>query len=236
MLKKYLGISILLYASSAMCASSTPTSIGGYSSATSLGLPLPVCKDVLSTYKHMCNRTEQQKSNLVRIYHQVGFVKKDCSDPMSSIRKHGLLTFKDMQSKGLVQKTRYPCLPDHDDNVYFRYYPDKPPFNSNYVVIDVDPDTTYVYNQELRANGDSKRYIKSKIPLSQFIELTHEIAYLRKSEPNKAIMRCRTTSQPYTVPDEAEILNESYINEIIIPHSIPPEELIFPEENAELND
>ncbi len=185
---------------------------------------------------------------LVRVYHVIGR-----GGTLDSVRVHGLLTHNEAFKKGVTQQKPIPRnslsgVPwtDQSDLIYFKWEP-SPPKSMQSVGLDVDPNTTYVRNRELRGGrfNNIGGYQSSTTLLADYIARRKEGEELSKTlRPGQIIAYDPYTSKPFAVNGDDLRLESSlrympsaehyyYPNEITfsVP-CIPAKELIFPEEDA----
>ena len=131
---------------------------------------------------------------------------------IESIKEHGLLSFNEAVRKGLITTDidRYKCLPDQNDVIFFM------PITTDLVIdlrncvgFKVDPEKTYVYNQECRVHSDQVSYNASRLLLQDYFKKLKELDQRREK----------------AIPTDYRNI---YIPEIIVNRDvIPPSELIF---------
>lgn len=165
---------------------------------------------------------------------------------LESVRKHGLLTLNELYKRGLTDhdpSRNNGLMSDQHDVIYFSYNTDVHVDNANYVQIEVDPDSTYVYNREFRYINKPHSYYSSKALLRTYIENKEKAEEMRRVAPlGKVVIFDPLTSMPFYVDsldlrfssqgNDIDVVNSIYLylGEIIFHQkSIPPEELIFPD-------
>jgi hypothetical protein len=119
----------------------------------------------------------------------------------STICSEGLYSYNELlnQKPGLGLQPKEHMFPEHSDIIYFRapynsettsfqsLYPDISFIkDSYYVLIRIDPDNTYVYNQEGRVYSNYEEYKSSKISMTEYFKII-KINKLIKPEYQKAI-------------------------------------------------
>lgn len=200
-------------------------------------------------------------SGFVRIYHHTD------SKAIQSIKKHGLLTCRELVRRGLVTRVLKKgwVMNDQYDVLYFKWLKQAPSKEEQYVGFDVDPDTTYVHNQEYRADNNVSKYNESKVKLSDYIARRKTADRLEEYRPKHQVVVFRPlTAQPFYMDADYKSFYAAYgetyyygpkqhpftksdvqydqerhylyPNEIIVPaSSIPADQLVFVEQDAMRN-
>lgn len=167
---------------------------------------------------------------------------------VKSIKKYGLLNWRTLFEKGLIDYAAGSWLfPDHDKVIYFDPRPSAK--TSSHIAYLVDPLTTYVYNREHRYYINHSYYQRSKVLLKDYLENLEKAKQLEKSlsQSYGLVVLDHITSKPEVLtPEDVSILLRKrmsdtfsetkltgYLPEVIIEtQCIPPEQLIFLSENT----
>lgn len=183
--------------------------------------------------------------DMVIVYHDIGR-----GGNVESVKKHGLLTLKELFKKGLTKDNPSELkgvLPDQYDVIYFTPKLNEPD-DTNIVGYLVDADSTYVYNREYRFDRNRGKYQGSEVLLATYLANKKLAEQMRISAPeHKAVIFNPRTSEPFYVDysdkryydpspfhsiynsfSKDESQHYCYWGEVIInKNCIPPEELIF---------
>lgn len=194
---------------------------------------------------------KQSPKDKIVVYHSIGdtYRATDTSNLIASVKKHGLLSRKELFKQGLTKvnpDTIFESLPNQHNVIYFRPYLKAPSSLQNTVGYLVDPTKTYVYNQEYRADRKKSQYNSSKVRLDTYLSNCRLAETMRNNAPQgKVVIFNPKTSEPfyvestderYSSADSEKIVDSVgnkadhylYLAEVTIPQSkIHPKDLIF---------
>jgi len=190
-------------------------------------------------------------NRLVTIYHALGR-----HVTVKSIKEHGLLSYRELFKRRLTPTQVNPneldqrLLSDSYDNIYFDpIWMMSSNTSKNRVGYQVDPNTTYVYNQEFRADDNPHKYNSSRVLLATYLANVAKSKKMKKNAPaGQVVIFDPFTSEPFYVDvndernDDAELLyfdrnklqtrHYLYLAEITIKKPcIEPKNLIFFDDN-----
>lgn len=178
----------------------------------------------------------------VRLYHYIGR-----NGSLTSVKKHGLLSCHELFRRGLTSfdpSKEYVLRVDRYHTIYFSWFTD-PVAGSNHVAIDVDPDSTYVHNREIRCHvqkigsNNYTNYNASRVLLADYMA-KRQIAQKMQSD-NRTVLFDPYTAAPFHPsfkPGDLHKYDSRYYftNEVIFMcPCIPPNKLIFPETESTLS-
>jgi|GEM_PF-5623587 len=178
------------------------------------------------------------KPGCVRIYHSIGR-----GGTLESVRKNGLLTARELYSRGLSNfdpSSIRGLFPDHFDIVYFTWNAWGGNLSENSVGMDVDPNDISVRNREYRFHHEDvtfeqtrNLYQQSAMSLTQFMGKVERAKNMRTSgiyaELDAITAEPIDVRNPETKWQVRRAEKHPYWNEITIPSCIPPDQLVFPE-------
>lgn len=201
---------------------------------------------ILSFLSFKCNDIipPTTKPANVIIWHEIGR-----NGTLDKIRELGLCSYNELYRQRLIEyKSDIGMRSDHYDSIYFD--PQEKPLIENCVGLVVDPIKTVVCNREFRPGYD-KRYNQSCIFLYQFLAHQERAKQMKKeANPSEAVIYDPFSGKPFYVNKSDKRFYDSnkktllsmaeglspihyrYLPEVVIrTPRIPPEQLIFPDED-----
>ena len=190
---------------------------------------------LLVTLRTNCIETKLQKNETVLILHPLIFYPTDKKN-ISTILKKGLRSRKQLMKEGRADSIEYKFLSDKILFFYIDLIRLKPVYGEDkvwkfknfktdmrFVAIEVNPDTTYVYNSNWVRRSKVRR---SKLTLSLFIKQLNKKKELEKSRVSGEIVIVSPyNAKPKIVSEFSHLLtmpNWNYNHEVCISKNIIP--------------
>ena len=160
---------------------------------------------------------------MIEVYHRPG---RGAS--VDDLLVDGLKSARTLIEEGKINDySVYGMFSDHQKVIYFEWAPSHRESNMNacdWVSIELDSETTDVYNREFRFSGDLKKYRNSRMSLADYIFQHERTKEMREDlKPGQLIVWDPFTAEPSIVGiDDKRTSGSEWksSNEILVPKSI----------------